>query len=63
MNVRRTNSREIAERLFDCALLILRDGCPPDPARYLCLESEDFDETACGRCWEDYLYKTINGEV
>lgn len=48
--------------LFDCAMLILTDKCPREPDRYLCKESEDFDETACQRCWEDYLFKVVNGK-
>lgn len=46
--------------LFKAARLILHDECPPDPKQYLCLISEDYDETACERCWEEYLFRVVN---
>lgn len=48
------------KRLFDAARLILNDGCPPDPKQYICRVSECFDETACTRCWDEYLFRIVN---
>lgn len=52
-----------AEKLLDCALSILDDGCPADPDRYICQESDFYDETACHRCWVKYLFAVANGEA
>ena len=60
VSARREKTR--LEKLLDCALLILEDGCPEDPDRYLCREQDFFDETACHRCWEKYLYDVANGK-
>lgn len=46
--------------LFKAARLILEDGCPPDPKQYICRVSECFDETACTRCWDEYLLRIVN---
>lgn len=46
--------------LFDCCKLLLEDGCPKEPKEYLCILSEDYDNTSCKRCWEEYLYRIIN---
>ena len=51
------------QRLFACAKQILYDQCPQHPEHYLCRESETYDESACTRCWENYLYRVINNEV
>lgn len=48
------------QQLFDGALLLLEDGSPPSPKNYLCMECEDFDETACTRCWQEYLFRVVN---
>ena len=48
--------------MLDCALSILNDGCPEDPDVYICAESDFFDETACQRCREKYLFQVANGE-
>ena len=53
----------IVDQLLKCGLLILQDACPPDPERYICKESEFFDETACQRCWEKYLFDVANGKI
>ena len=53
----------IEDQLLKCGLLILQDACPPDPERYICKESEFFDETACQRCWEKYLFDVANGKI
>jgi len=54
---------ECCEQLLKCGLLILQDARPPNPERYICKESEDFDETACQRCWEQYLFAVANGRI
>ena len=53
----------IVRQLLQAGLLILQDACPPDPERYICKESEFFDETACQRCWEQYLFSVANGRI
>lgn len=54
---------ECCAQLLKCGLLILQDACPPNPERYICKESEDFDETACQRCWEQYLFAVASGRI
>lgn len=49
--------------LLRCGLMILRDECPPNPDRYLCKESEFYDESACERCWSQYLFDVCNGRI
>ena len=51
------------EKLFRCAFQILLDQCPEDPRRYLCRESDEYDEEACLRCWSDYLFDVVNGRI
>lgn len=46
--------------LLRCALLILADSCPPDPAAYACRQCDADD--VCGECWRRYLYQIANGE-
>lgn len=46
--------------LFQLALLILHDACPPDPTKYLCEMGEEC-ENDCERCWEKYLFWAVNG--
>lgn len=48
------------KELLRCGVLILEDACPPDPERYICKESDFYDETACKRCWGEYLYAVAN---
>ncbi len=49
-----------SKTLFECAKAILYDQCPFESDQYICRNGEVFDETACTRCWEQYLYKIIN---
>ena len=51
------------EKLFQCAFRILLDQCPENPRRYLCRESDEYDEEACLRCWSDYLFDVVNGRI
>lgn len=63
--IARPMGRPVAERLdkmFDCAFRLLQDQCPKEPDMYLCMETEDYDDTACERCWSTYLYKVVNGQ-
>lgn len=53
----------IVDQLSECGLLILQDTCPPNPERYICKESEDYDETACERCWRNYLFAVASGKI
>lgn len=48
------------DMLFKAALILLDDGCPPDPKQYLCVMDQADDETACHRCWEEYLFRIRN---
>lgn len=46
--------------LLHIGLDILYDRCPSDTGAYLCKESEEYDDEICTRCWEQYLYATVN---
>ena len=46
--------------IFQLAMLILHDACPPDPTKYLCKMGEEC-ENDCERCWEKYLFWAVNG--
>lgn len=46
--------------LFQLALLILHDNCPPDPTKYLCKMDKEC-KNVCKRCWEKYLFWAANG--
>lgn len=46
--------------LLDCALLAIRDECPPESCMYLCQLGE-LDEPDCERCWTTYLIYVANG--
>lgn len=46
--------------LFQLALLILYDNCPPDPAKYLCKIDKE-GKNVCKCCWETYLFWAVNG--
>ena len=45
--------------LFNSAINILQDGCPENPKCYYC-NGEDYDDTACERCWTEYLSAIVN---
>lgn len=53
----------LSDRLFHCCLDILEDRCPRDRIEYLCKYSEEYDETACQRCWTSYLFRIMNGKA
>ena len=40
--------------LLDCALLAIRDECPPETSMYYCCFGED-DTADCEACWTVYL--------
>ena len=40
--------------LLDCAILAIRDECPPEPSMYYCSFGED-NSCDCERCWTTYL--------
>lgn len=46
--------------IFQLALMILRDECPPDNTMYLC-KMQAHEDCECSRCWESYLYWAVNG--
>lgn len=46
--------------LLDCALLAIRDECPPEACMYYCGFGED-DTADCERCWTTYLIYVANG--
>lgn len=48
--------------IWQCALMILRDQCPPDRKHYLCMVSED-DTGDCGLCWDSYLRGVAAGAI
>ena len=52
--------REKVNALFRAALLCLHDNCPPDGECHMCKKAEDYDETICNRCWDDYLFMIVN---
>lgn len=54
---------EISHLLFQCAMMILYDRCPPKSQYYFCTGAEEFEETCCERCWCSFLFKVINGEI
>lgn len=43
--------------LLDCAMMILRDECPPNQKAYLCKYA---DYECCEDCWSKYLIKIAN---
>lgn len=47
--------------LFECALMILEDGCPPEPRMQLCQMQEVDDGSMCTECWRRYLLYVANG--
>lgn len=50
--------------IFDCALLILEDACPPEKGMNLCRHEDGElvgDESTCARCWRHYLFYVANG--
>lgn len=46
--------------LLDCALLAIRDECPPETCMYYCRFGED-DTADCERCWDTYLRYVADG--
>lgn len=40
----------------DCALMILRDECPPAREHYLCMRGDDDTTRDCTQCWENYIW-------
>ena len=48
------------ESIFQLALMINHDQCPPDNRMYYCNMGED-PECDCTMCWEKYLYWAVNG--
>lgn len=48
------------ESMFQLALMILHDQCPPDNRMYLCKKGEE-SECDCTECWQKYLFWAVNG--
>lgn len=48
------------ESIFQLALMINRDECPPDNRMYYCNMGED-PECDCTECWDKYLFWAVNG--
>ena len=46
--------------LLECALLAIRDECPPEECMYFCRFGED-DTADCERCWTTYLTYVADG--
>ena len=46
--------------MFQLALMILYDQCPPDNRMYLCGMGED-DSCDCTMCWDKYLWWAAQG--
>ena len=51
---------EMRPDIFQCALAILSDECPPERHMYLCNMGED-PECDCKECWTNYLFYVVNG--
>lgn len=49
--------------LHRCALMILRDECPPDRKHYLCMREEDELVCDCVKCWYDYVWGVSAGAI
>lgn len=47
--------------LLNCALDILKDGCPGNGKYQMCQQAEEFDEEICYRCWSKYMEDIANG--
>jgi len=47
--------------LLGAVLILLDDGCPPEPGTQLCQIEDVDDGTACGRCWRRYVFYVANG--
>ena len=51
-----------APTVFDCALLLLMDACPPDNRMYLCQMGCNGEcDMICKTCWTHYLFWVSNG--
>lgn len=46
--------------IFQAALDILYDKCPPERHMYQCMKSE-VEEPCCEECWQRYLFYLANG--
>lgn len=49
--------------LRQCALMILRDQCPPERKHYLCMKEEDDGTFDCTQCWDNYLSGIAVGTI
>ena len=47
--------------LLHCALMAIRDECPPETSMYLCMLGEDNSHCDCEACWRTYLFYVANG--
>lgn len=54
----RVHKATVNAQLVTLALHILNNECPDDNKNYYCL-CEDYDETACKRCWEARIFDII----
>lgn len=54
------NVAEQRESIFQLALKVLHDECPPDNTMYYCNMGEE-PECDCTTCWENYLFWAANG--
>lgn len=60
MNEKRNEFNIEGYTVFQAALDILHDRCPPERSMYQCMKGED-DEPCCEECWERYLFYIANG--
>lgn len=60
INAIRVDVPEHKDSMFQLALKILHDECPPDNRMYLCTMGEE-PECDCETCWENYLFWARNG--
>ncbi len=57
------NSMEVAKKLYDLAICILQDECPPDPQYYLCRKNETYTDGICEMCWWNCLWGAYTGTI
>ena len=57
------SNQKIILALLEAAFTLLHDGCPKSPCHHLCDECDEYDETACERCWTECLFDIANGKV
>lgn len=55
------SNRQMKPDMLGCALLILRDECPPEEHMQLCRLVEDDDGSSCSCCMEHYLRYVASG--